>query len=349
MSSKVTVLMTVYNGTKYLKECIDSVLGQTFKDFEFLIVDDCSTDGSRDFIKSYGDDRIRLIENEKNMGQVRSLNIGLDCASGEYIARMDQDDIMIKDRLGRQSDFLDRRQDVAIVGTWGEVIDGNGKVFEKYHCPLEYEEIIGSALFGGQFLMHISAFFRKDAVVDVGKYDESLFFAEDYDLWTRLLLKGYRFANIPEILAKFRYHRESTSRRFPETQIKNLYTSISNFVRIICGSDVDSGLEGLCSILINAGMMNGEYWSEEKNMIDRREIITLLETLLRKTISYFDLKKAEAYHMKKIFCNRMLNFAYAAHGKAKKKSLPLYLFCAKNSLYLFKNPKLYLYAIKSVL
>ena len=349
MTPKVTVLMTVYNGERYLKECMDSVLSQSFKDFEFLIVDDCGADSSKDIIKSYKDDRIRLIENKQNVSQVRSLNIGLEHAQGEYIARMDQDDVMMKNRLERQLDFLDKRQDISIVGTWGEAIDENGKVFDTFCYPTKNEEIVGGILYSGNPLMHMSVIFKKDAVISVGKYDESRSFAEDYDLWTRLLLKRYRFANIPEFLVQFRYHRESSSRLFRETQIKSTYIAISNFLRNIVGSSCDINPDSLCNILINSGMMRKEYWLDETDTQHSENLAGLLEMVLRKVSDYFKFGKKEAYLMRKIFCNRMLNFAYAASGRGKRKSLPLYLFCLKNSRYLLTRPKLYLYPIRPIL
>ncbi len=346
---KVTVLMTVYNGERHLRECMDSVLSQSFKDFEFLIIDDRSVDASMDIIRSYNDNRIRIIENQRNLGQVRSLNIGLDLARGEYVARMDQDDVMMKNRLKRQSGFLDKRAEVAVVGTWCKTIDEKGRVFDISRFPTVNEEIVGHVLFGGYFLAHPSATFRKDVVIDAGKYNESLSYAEDYDLWTRLLLKKYKLANIPEFLTKFRYHRESSSRRFPETQLKNARTSISNFVKIISGPYDDSDLDRLCDILINAGTVKGEYWLDEANILCMGERIDLLEALLSKTAAYFNFKKREIYSARRVFCKRMLNFAYQASGRAKKKSMPLYLFCLRNYMYLFVSPKLYLYPIKAAL
>ncbi len=114
---RVTVLMSVYNGEKYLREAIDSILNQTFKDFEFLIIDDGSTDSSADIIRSYTDFRIRLIQNEKNIGLTRSLNKGLKLAKGEYIARMDVDDISLPIRFEKQVSFLDKYEDVKLVGS----------------------------------------------------------------------------------------------------------------------------------------------------------------------------------------------------------------------------------------
>ncbi|HKQ33129.1 MAG TPA: glycosyltransferase family A protein, partial [Thermodesulfobacteriota bacterium] len=118
MTPKVTVLMTVYNGEKFLNEAIDGILNQTFRDFEFLIINDGSTDGSREIIKSYKDPRINLVDNESNIGLTASLNRGLSLAGGEYIARQDADDISLPERLEKQISILERNPDIALLGSW---------------------------------------------------------------------------------------------------------------------------------------------------------------------------------------------------------------------------------------
>ncbi|MFC1509550.1 glycosyltransferase family 2 protein [Candidatus Omnitrophota bacterium] len=349
MNPKVTVLMTVYNGERYLKECIDSVMGQTFKDFEFLIIDDHSTDRSKDIVRSYKDDRVCFIENEKNLSQVKSLNIGLSYARGAYVARMDQDDIMINNRLEKQVHFLDNRPEVSVAGTWGEAMDEEGKVFTKARLVTRFEEIIGSILFSGFILIHPSVIFRKDAVIKAGRFNESLSFSEDFELWTRLLLKGHRIVNIPEYLIRYRCHRESSSKQFPEMQLNNARIAISNFINVITDGECISELDSLSNFLINSGLMKKEFWSDGINTNESRKIVHLLGFILKKTIDYFNLGQTESYLMKRIFCNRMLNFAYQASKKAKKKSFPFYLFCLKNFGFLFTRPKLYLYPIKAIL
>ncbi|MDP6770971.1 MAG: glycosyltransferase family A protein, partial [Anaerolineales bacterium] len=122
----VTVLMPVYNGTRYLREAIDSILKQTFEDFEFLIIDDASTDESASVILSYSDERIRFVQNKSNVGQVRCQNIGLDLARGQYIARLDQDDSSLATRLRRQVDLMESDPRLAVVGTWMSKVDENG-------------------------------------------------------------------------------------------------------------------------------------------------------------------------------------------------------------------------------
>jgi glycosyltransferase involved in cell wall biosynthesis len=349
MIPKVSVLMTVYNGERHLRECMDSVLNQTFKEFEFLIIDDMSQDASLDIIKSYDDNRIHIMENKENLGQIRSLNIGLNYAQGEYIVRMDQDDVMMKDRLKIQSCFLERRRDIAVAGTWCEAIDEKGYTFDRSYFPTTNGEIIGTILFGGYCLLHPSVIFRKDAALEAGGYDESFSYAEDYNLWTRLLLKRYKIANIPKFLIKFRHHRESSSKRFPEIQLKSAHKSLRNFIRIIDGGCCDSDLDRVATILICAGMLKDGYWLNEKDALHLKEDVALLEVFLKNTIGYFNFKRNEISLMKRAVCNAMLNFAYRGFIVAKEKSRPLYSFCLRNYPYLFNKPKLYLYPVKAIL
>lgn len=343
---KVTVLMTVYNGKPYLKECIESVLTQAYDDFEFLIVDDGSIDDSIGLIRSYSDNRIKVIENEKNMGQVKSLNIGLNMAGGEYIARIDQDDMMVQGRLNRQVEFLNKRDDITVVGTWGQVVNDKGMPFIKARLPLGNEEIIGTVLFGEYFLMHPSVMFRKEPVIAAGKYNEGFSLAEDYELWTRLLLRRCKFANIPEYLVKFRYHNKSSSRKFNALQLKNASKAMSDFIKNIMGS---SDLNGLCDMLINAGLLNKGYWAGGAGSSTIKELIELLESLVAKTILYFNFTKREAHFMKKVFYNRMLSFAYISSHNGKNAGMELYLYCLRNWLVVLGNPKLYLYPLKKLI
>ncbi len=205
MEPTVTVLMPVYNGTDFLEESINSILEQSFGDFEFLILDDASTDGSVDIIRGYSDPRIRLIENNENMGQVATMNRGIGLADGEFIARMDQDDISLPERLEKQVSFMDANPDVAVCGTWAETF---GSVSQIWKYPLTHEEITCWLLFGS-VLVHPSVIIRRGAVAGVTNiYDEGFSKAEDYYLWVKLSQK-VRFANIGEVLIRYRVHEES--------------------------------------------------------------------------------------------------------------------------------------------
>ena len=132
--------MSVYNGEKYLREAIESILNQTFTDFEFLIVNDGSTDSSLEIILSYPDERIRVIRNDRNIGLTKSLNKALQQAKGEYIARQDADDISLQNRFEEQLIYLEKHPEVALLGTSAYKIDERGEILAKVIVPTEEDE-----------------------------------------------------------------------------------------------------------------------------------------------------------------------------------------------------------------
>ncbi len=137
INSKVTILMPVYNGEKYLKEALESILNQTFTNFEFLIINDASTDNSKNIINSFNDHRIKLIENKENLGLTKSLNKGISISQSEYIARMDADDISLPKRLGIQVKFMDKHPEIGAVGTWAKIIGDKNKKHIKTYSNFE--------------------------------------------------------------------------------------------------------------------------------------------------------------------------------------------------------------------
>lgn len=205
----VTVLMSVYNGEKYLIEAIESILNQTFNDFEFLIINDGSMDRSRDIIISYKDPRIRLVDNEENIGLTRSLNKGIAESRGKYIARMDADDISMPERLEKQVAYMEEHCEIAVCGTWG-IVKEDERNWEA-RMPVTHDDIFIS-LIGGNALIHTSVIIRRDLVLEVGFYDEKLMFAQDYGLWFKFIAKGYKLNNIPEFLIQYNYHSNSISK-----------------------------------------------------------------------------------------------------------------------------------------
>jgi len=222
---KVSVLMSVYNGEKYLCEAIDSILNQNFKDFEFLIIDDCSTDGSADIIRSYTDPRIRLIQNEKNIGLTRSLNKGLKLANAQYIARMDADDISLPNRFEKQVRFLQENPAHVAVGCWILWVDRDGDpIRQEYQVP-SHEEIERIFLRGRGGLPHPASMFRKESALSVGGYRLEYEYAEDVDFFLRLGEQG-RFANLQEVLLKYRQHLNSVCLRKYSLQMKNAKAAV---------------------------------------------------------------------------------------------------------------------------
>jgi glycosyltransferase involved in cell wall biosynthesis len=200
---RVTVLMPVYNGERYVHEAISSILNQTFQDFELLIVNDGSTDNSINIIDSFNDKRIRVIHNEANIKLIATLNKGLSLAKGQYIARMDCDDISLPKRLEKQFIFMESNPDVAMVGSWIKVVNEYGGLTRsiKYLTPAEY---ISSVLLFANCFAHPSIFIRSSSLQE-NRYLDSFLHAEDYDLWVRLA-SCYKVSNLQQFLVKYREH-----------------------------------------------------------------------------------------------------------------------------------------------
>lgn len=233
---KVTVLMSVYNGEKYLREAIESILNQTFKDFEFLIINDGSTDSSRDIVLSYNDRKIRLIDNEKNIGLTKSLNRGLNLARGEYIVRMDADDVSLPERLEKQVNYLEIHPEVGVLGTWVKCIDEYGKPTRELHPPTEPDLIKWSLPFNN-CLTHSSVMMRRAVLERVGGYNPEMVVAQDYDLWVRVSLETqFQIANLHEELLLLRRNipNSITSRHHrmqDKTAIKIMQRAISTMLK----------------------------------------------------------------------------------------------------------------------
>jgi len=202
----VTVLLPVYNGERYLHETMRSILSQTYTDFEFLIVDDGSTDASRDIIAGYGDPRIRVLVNPDRLKLSGALNRGIDEAGGTYIARMDADDIALPGRLQTQVDYLESHPHVAICGTGIEVF-GQTATRNDIYAPT-HEDIRSYALFDCPFC-HPTVMIRKELFDRHGlRYDGSYYPTEDYELWSRAV-ELLPSANLSEVLLRYRVHGSS--------------------------------------------------------------------------------------------------------------------------------------------
>ena len=216
----VSVLMPVYNAEPYLAEAVESIQGQTFADFEFLIVDDGSTDRSRDLLERYAasDGRLRLTS-RPNTGYTVALNELLRSATGAFVARMDADDVALPQRLARQVNYLQAHQDVVCVGTAVHLIDGAGRFLRDGHPGMDHEAIQRRALAGDCPLNHPSVMLRRAAVEAVGGYRAEFEPAEDLDLWLRLGEIG-RLTNLPEVLMKYRQHARSFSEQHQRRQLE---------------------------------------------------------------------------------------------------------------------------------
>lgn len=204
---KISVLMPAYNSEAYIAEAIESILNQTFSDFEFLIINDGSTDKTADIVAQYAkvDKRIKFIDNKKNQGLIAVLNQGLDLARGEYIARMDSDDISMPERFEKQISYMDANPDVGMVGTAGQNFGADNTV---NYSP-EIVDVV--ELLRGVGFYHPSVMIRKSVLDEHNlRYDKDFYLVEDHELWTRML-KVTKLRNIPDVLLRYRVHSNSVS------------------------------------------------------------------------------------------------------------------------------------------
>jgi len=201
----VSVLMPVYNGEKYLKDAIESILKQTYCNFEFLIINDGSTDRSVGIIQSYRDTRIRLVHNNTNIKVSATLNKGLDLAIGKYVVRMDCDDVALPERIEKQVKYMNENQNVVMCGSWMRSF-GNGHK-SVMRVPISYENIQCHMLFNN-VIFHPTVILRLEELRDKGfYYNIKLGFGEDYELWLRIMT-CHKIVNIPKVLLNHRIHDE---------------------------------------------------------------------------------------------------------------------------------------------
>lgn len=209
--------MSVYNGEKIVAESIDSVLAQTYKDFEFLIINDGSTDGTKKILDQYSqrDKRIRVVSNLKNLGLAKALNIGLREAKGAYIIRTDADDISLPFRIEKQLSFMKSHPQYSVAGSWFKLLKENKKA-EIIKTETDSKLIMKNLYYQNQ-LAHPTVIYKKKDIMSVGGYSEQYQYAQDYALWFSLLPK-YALVNIPEVLVVYRLNENSSSMKFNKEQ-----------------------------------------------------------------------------------------------------------------------------------
>lgn len=206
---RVSVVMAVYNGERYLREAMDSILSQTYADFEFIIIDDSSTDDSPSILLSFADPRVCLVSNEHNLGLAKSLNRGIGLAKGEFIARQDADDVSNPGRLQAQVAYMEQNAGVGVIGTATEWIDAAGNPFKTWPAGATNAELQPLLLVTCP-LVHGSVMFRRRCIDDVGNYGADMRTGQDYDLWLRVAEK-WDIVNLPQVLYRYRWHDQMVS------------------------------------------------------------------------------------------------------------------------------------------
>jgi len=233
---KLSVIMAVYNQEDFLKESIESILTQTFEDFEFIIVDDGSVDSSANIIKSYLDPRIRYIKNDVNKGLIFSLNraVGMVSSTADFIARMDSDDISLPFRFEKQVDFLDNNPNIDILGSAIRFF-GNEIPIQDIYFPLNNNEIVPSFYFMNP-IAHPTIMLRTKTILNEYKYSLDYYKFEDYALWANMIGRA-KFFNLNEVLLKYRRHFGNVTSSYksnPEAT-QNILLKILETVTVNCG------------------------------------------------------------------------------------------------------------------
>jgi glycosyltransferase involved in cell wall biosynthesis len=203
----------VHNGERFLREALDSVLGQTYRDLELIVVDDGSTDSTPSILSSYADERLHVIALPR-VGLVEALNRGVGRARGRFIARMDADDGSLPLRIERQAELLDRRGEVGLVATWVAVVDEQGREVERRVLPGRHADLRRRLLLRNPF-QHGSVMFRREVFDRVGPYRDDYGHNEDYDLWRRVA-RTYELATVPEVLYRYRVHGAAVTQVSPD-------------------------------------------------------------------------------------------------------------------------------------
>ena len=232
----VSVVLPVYNCPLYVGGAIESVLAQTFADFELILIDDGSRDETPAVLRRYIDPRIMLVTQE-NRGLAATLNRGIDLARGRYIARQDQDDISLPERFAKQVAYLDAHPECGLVGTWAEIWREGARTDRAHRHPSDNSTLKFELLFNNPFV-HSSVMIRKSALARVGAYstDRNRQPPEDYELWSRIA-REYEVANVPELLHRYREVEGSMSRDGPSPFLNHLVTICAENIAWAAGVD----------------------------------------------------------------------------------------------------------------
>lgn len=218
MTPVVSILMPVYKTAPYLREAVDSILSQSFTDFELIVLNDCSPDDAEEILDTYTDPRIVRYKGEKNVGLSNILNVGIGLARGKYIARMDSDDLSLPDRLQIQVDYLESHPEIDLVSAGMKLFGAKEEIWMREQNP---EKVKIEALFHSPIL-HASSMWRRARFEEKGlRFRQELVPSEDYDLWTRALVKGLKLANLRQVLYKYRIHPAQATTRTDLTAEKD--------------------------------------------------------------------------------------------------------------------------------
>jgi len=300
----LSIVMPVYNSASYVAEAIESVLSQTFTNFELIIINDASTDGSTELLETFKDDRLRIFTNDDNKGIVFSRNRGLNEARGNFIAQFDSDDIARHDKFEKQLDFLKQNPDFGMVGSWVRMIDNEGKLMaQTWKLPAKPHLIPAIMLFRNYFVQS-TVVVRKEAL-PTGGYKSGYDVVEDYKMWIEIA-QNNKVWNLPEYLVNYRVHGSSATNSDTirlNQQYKLIFADLFRDLNI----DLDDQIFQTHLII------------KQSDPILNVEILRQIEGHLKLIIS--QNKKMKAYNenaLARVISNRWLKCCFRAHSAGLK-------------------------------
>jgi len=321
----VSILLPVYNCGRYLRDALESLLSQTFQDFELLAIDDGSADNTAEILHSYQDRRLRVVHNERNLGLVKTLNRGLELAQGRYIARADADDIYLPERLEKQFSFIEQHPEFAAVGSWYLKIDPEGKRLGITKTPAD-PEAIRFRILTENSMAHPTMFFSREVANSLGGYSD-LKLVEDWDLWSRMLSSGYKIANIPEALVKYRVHSENISLLCQSSIRRQAFSSmIRRNLKALAGIEVDDSGSAL--------LYDSRFMPENISKDKIEPAVELCRDILKRLEESFRSREA-GEELKRLKGILYLNLASAALNSGKNGlARSLYLKLIREGIYI---------------
>jgi glycosyltransferase involved in cell wall biosynthesis len=286
--------MAVHDGERYVAEAVDSVLGQSFGDLELVVVDDGSRDRSAEIVRAYADPRLRLLVNERNIGLAPSLNRGIAAARGEFVARLDADDVARPERLARQVAFMEAHPDVALVGSWHEEMAEDGTPGARVRVPTAHWDLRWHLHLYSPFA-HSAVLWRRELVARVaGAYDEGLAYSMDYDLWWRISRRLF-VANVPAYLVRLRTHASSMTSTYGDRTNEGLRMQAAHAARLLGWEDDEwanvDRVRRLYRMLIGAPLDR----TQDELIEDTMDVVRLFDAFVRAD----DVPRPEAARMRR--------------------------------------------------
>jgi len=330
-SPLISVILPVYNGEDHLIECVESVLNQTFEDFEFIIVDDASTDKTVPMLKEFAtkDNRIIIVTHQVNQKQTAAANTAIKLAKGKYLARMDADDVALPNRFEKQVTFLEENPNIGLLGSWVDIIDDNGNILKIWRTN-DSDGYLGWNLLFGTSFAHSSVMMKNSIVKKVGFYQSPE--AEDYDLWSRIS-RVTNVANFPEVLQQKRVWAGQLALKVPsETRDCVLQIMQNNINYLLEDSSLD------LEIIRNIRKVSDR---DPKILVSQQisEVRDILLKLFTTYISKFNLTKIERKMVSRDIFQKLLTTAQWQF------SIRYYKGLMETSYLALRFPKLYIYSI----